>query len=192
MTLWWRHADWKYWNSTWGINTNAEWWWSNTTDIERDRKSKHHTWSTKQAGGNWITWTSKRTWTIHNQSRDVIRKNYIDNQWKRKLVADGKINGKRRFGGGKVNVLQIGLGTHKTIFDGRLAFLQEATSNTSNYLHSVCIEPVATLIKKYKRHLTWMPNVSLAEVAIGSECNNVAWYYVSMALHISAIRTNRT
>ena len=173
----WQHADWQYgWRDYDNkANANTEWW---------------STSSSEKAIGNLVAWTNKRAKTKYNQLRSRSRKFYIT-QCKEWLIANDKIKGVSDFKGEKLNVLQIGLGTYKTIFDGGLAWLQQTSSNTSNSLSGVCIEPVAEHFKKYEPYLECMTNVSLAEVSISTACNIVPLYCVTAAIHNSAIRTNR-
>eukprot|EP00928_Gymnodinium_smaydae_P014477 TRINITY_DN1530_c0_g2_i1.p1 TRINITY_DN1530_c0_g2~~TRINITY_DN1530_c0_g2_i1.p1 ORF type:complete len:604 (-),score=104.13 TRINITY_DN1530_c0_g2_i1:134-1945(-) len=106
----------------------------------------------------------------------------------RRAGNDVPIAGVRDFGGARLHILQIGLGTFGTFIDNlardggdhpAVSWLLSACSDSTRTLRGVGVEPVLEHIARLGQEVQKLPNASLVQAAIGSEPGEVKVYGLS-------------
>ena len=90
----------------------------------------------------------------------------------------GLVIGSHNFQGGRLNILQIGLGTFSTFLQnltdadeayGELSWLLQASRDSSATLLGIGVEPVPKHVDRLKSRMHLLPNAALVRAAVSKE-----------------------
>lgn len=114
--------------------------------------------------------------------------------------AERLVDGLPDFGGQRLNILQIGLGTFGTFLQNLtkpqevypvVSWLLEAASNSSTNLLGVGVEPVPEHVERLQPLLRWLPNAALVRAAVGSMDQDVEVHAITPERYRKYVQTVR-